>query len=86
MKQFCCSYLCTLEVGAVFPGEVSPEGGEGEHDRDVAHVARVLGGLLLLFLHTPGTSAVKRSIVITIIRDGRLQDTMLTNPPVPYDF
>ena len=70
----------------MFPGEVSPEGGEGEHDRDVAHVARVLGRLLLLFLHTPGTRAVKRSIVIIIIWDGRLQDTMLTNPPVPYDF
>ena len=47
--------LWTLEVGAVFPGEVSPEGGEGEHDGDVAHVARVLGRLLLLLLHTPGT-------------------------------
>ena len=65
-KQFFCSHLRTLEVGAVFPGEVSPEGGEGEHDGDVAHVARVLGRLLLLLLHTPGTRAVKRSISYTI--------------------
>ena len=31
----------------------SPEGSEGEHDRDVTHVTRILGRLLLLLLH-PG--------------------------------
>ena len=43
-----------------------PERCEGEHDWDVTHVAGVLGRLLLLLLHTPGTRAVKRSISYTI--------------------
>ena len=32
---------------------LSPEGSESEHDRDVTHVTRILGRLLLLLLH-PG--------------------------------
>merc|ERR1712168_1487056 len=51
-KGLLTALLGTLEVGAVLPRQMSPEGGEGEHDRDVTHVTGILGRLLLLLLHT----------------------------------
>ena len=50
-ERLVASLLGALEVGAVLSRQVSPEGGEGEHDGDVTHVALVLGGLLLLLLN-----------------------------------
>lgn len=49
-ERLVASLLGALEVCAVLPGQVPPEGGEGEHDGDVTHVTLVLGGLLLLLL------------------------------------
>ena len=49
-KGLVAAVLVALEVSAVFPRQVSPEGGEGEHDGDVAHVAGILGRLALLLL------------------------------------
>ena len=49
-KGLLAALLGALEVGAVLPGQVPAEGGEGEHDGDVAHVTLVFGRLLFLLL------------------------------------
>ena len=49
-KGLFAAVLLALVVSAVLSRQMSPEGGEGEHDGNVAHVALVLGRLLLLLL------------------------------------
>ena len=50
-KGLLAALLGALEVGAVLPGQVPAEGGEGEHDGDVAHVTLVFGRLLFLLFN-----------------------------------
>ena len=49
-KGFVAAFLCALIVCTVLPSQMASEGCQCEHDRNIAHVARVFGGLLLLFL------------------------------------
>jgi len=49
-KGLLTALLCAFVICAVFSSKVPPEGGQGKHHGNVAHMTGILGGLLLVLL------------------------------------